>query len=49
MSLVFGSLVSTVVFFLVAKISVAMGEQIAPPAITAEHIEANRLSEERNK
>ena len=49
MSLVFGSIVSTIVFFVVSKITIGMGEPPAPPAITAEHIEANRLSEERNK
>ena len=49
MSLVFGSAVSTVTFFVTAKITLAMGEAVAPPAITAEHIEANRLSEERNR
>ncbi|MDR1520985.1 MAG: sodium:solute symporter family protein [Planctomycetota bacterium] len=49
MSLVFGSAISTIVFFATAKISLSLGEAEAPPAITAEHIEANRLSEERNK
>ena len=49
MSLVFGSAASTIVFFAVSGITLSMGESEAPPAITAEHIEANRLSEERNR
>ena len=49
MSLVFGSAISTIVFLAVSKIAIARGEAVAPPAITAEHIEANRLSEERNR
>jgi SSS family solute:Na+ symporter len=48
MSLVFGAVVSTVAFFTVSKIERAMGVPAAPPAITAEHEEANRLSEQRN-
>ncbi|MDR3211628.1 MAG: sodium:solute symporter family protein [Planctomycetota bacterium] len=47
MSLVFGSIVSTIVFFTVSKISLGLGEKEAPPAITAAHIEANRISEKR--
>jgi hypothetical protein len=46
---VFGSAISTIVFLAVSKIAIARGEAVAPPAITAEHIEANRLSEERNR
>ena len=49
MSLVFGAIVSTVTFFITAKIGIAMGEPAAPPAITAEHIEANRQSEIRSR
>ena len=48
MSLVVGSLVSTIVFFAVSKIERARGVPAAPPAITEEHIEQNRLSEIRN-
>jgi len=48
MSLVVGSLVSTVFFFLVSKIERSLGVPAAPPAITDEHIELNRLSETRS-
>ncbi len=47
MSLVFGSVVSTIAFFAVSMIERSMGVPAAPPAITEEHIEANRLSELR--
>ncbi len=47
MSLVAGSVVSTIVFFTVSKIERSMGVPAAPPAITDEHVEQNRLSELR--
>ena len=47
MSLVVGSFASTIAFFAVSKIERAMGVPAAPDAITAEHIEANRISELR--
>ncbi|SHN55021.1 sodium:solute symporter family protein [Desulfovibrio litoralis] len=47
MSLVFGSIVSTILFFTVSKIERSMGVPAAPPAISAENIEQNRLSELR--
>ncbi len=37
MSILFGSFISTVVFFTISKIEIAMGKPAAPLAITAEH------------
>lgn len=47
MSLVVGSFASTVAFFAVSMIERSMGVPAAPPAITDEHVEQNRLSELR--
>ncbi|MDR1658481.1 MAG: sodium:solute symporter family protein [Deltaproteobacteria bacterium] len=47
MSLVFGSAVSTIAFFTVSKIEIALKVPPAPPAITEEHLKANTLSEQR--
>ena len=46
MSVVFGSIVSTVVFFTVAIIQSSMGVPPAPSAITDEHIE--KYNKEQN-
>ena len=47
MSLVVGSAASTVAFFAVSMIERSMGVPAAPPAISAENVEQNRLSELR--
>ena len=47
MSLVVGSAASTVAFFTVSMIERSMGVPAAPPAISAENVEQNRLSELR--
>lgn len=49
MSVVFGSVVSTIVFFVVAKIQISMGYEPAPPAITDEHIEKYNKEQEANR
>jgi SSS family solute:Na+ symporter len=49
MSLVFGSIISTIAFFTVSKIERALNVPPAPPAISEEHVKANALSEQRQK